>query len=170
MDTFIELDLNPAKVVALYPEIVAGRLAVPSERWIPLFGGPEPARVDSVSSLVSGLDEQDQVKEKESGESPSLESGGGVPGTGVGSVKPPIGSKGDLSSPPNSKSKRGAPGQFSVLFPKTSLTDWADSFRPKQVRRDPRPLPVRPAPQARRRARVRAHHAADPVPQDRPAV
>lgn len=42
IDTFTELDLNPAKVVALYPESVAGRLAVPADRWIPLFGGPEP--------------------------------------------------------------------------------------------------------------------------------
>lgn len=43
IDTFLDLDINPAKVVALYPEIVAGRLSVPQERWISLFGGPEPA-------------------------------------------------------------------------------------------------------------------------------
>ncbi|KAI5122751.1 hypothetical protein M0805_009834 [Coniferiporia weirii] len=42
MNTFIALDTNPAKVVALFPESVAGRLHVPPERWIPLFGGPEP--------------------------------------------------------------------------------------------------------------------------------
>jgi len=131
MDTFIELDLNPAKVVALYPEIVAGRLAVPSERWIPLFGGPKPARVESVSSSASGTDEQDQVKETESGESSSIEPGRGVLGMGVGSVKPLTESKED---PPNPKSKRGAPGQFLVPFHKTSLMDLADPFRPKQVR------------------------------------
>ena len=34
--------MNPAKVVALYPESVSGRLAVSSDRWMPLFGGPEP--------------------------------------------------------------------------------------------------------------------------------
>lgn len=40
IDTFIELDFNPAKVVALYPEVVAGRLSVPQEGWISLYGGP----------------------------------------------------------------------------------------------------------------------------------
>ncbi|PCH42287.1 rab guanyl-nucleotide exchange factor [Wolfiporia cocos MD-104 SS10] len=40
VNTFIELDINPAKVVALYPESVAGRLSVPQDDWIPLFGGP----------------------------------------------------------------------------------------------------------------------------------
>ncbi|EJD06913.1 uncharacterized protein FOMMEDRAFT_117970 [Fomitiporia mediterranea MF3/22] len=42
LNTFIELDINPAKVVALYPEVISGRLHVPQERWISLFGGPEP--------------------------------------------------------------------------------------------------------------------------------
>jgi Vam6/Vps39-like protein vacuolar protein sorting-associated protein 39 len=42
IDTFLELDINPAKIVALYPEAVAGRLSVPEERWIALFGGPAP--------------------------------------------------------------------------------------------------------------------------------
>ena len=40
INAFIELDVNPAKVVALYPEIVAGRLSVKREKWITLFGGP----------------------------------------------------------------------------------------------------------------------------------
>ncbi|KAI6042930.1 vacuolar sorting protein 39 domain 1-domain-containing protein [Pisolithus marmoratus] len=40
INTFLELDLNPAKVVALYPERVAGRLSVPQDEWVPLFGGP----------------------------------------------------------------------------------------------------------------------------------
>ena len=42
IDAFIDLDINPAKVVALYPENVSGRLHVATEKWIPLFGGPEP--------------------------------------------------------------------------------------------------------------------------------
>ncbi|KAJ7760728.1 hypothetical protein DFH07DRAFT_430267 [Mycena maculata] len=50
LDTFIALDINPAKVVALYPEAVAGRLSVPQDAWIPLFGGPAPAPVDNVST------------------------------------------------------------------------------------------------------------------------
>jgi hypothetical protein len=40
INTFIELDFNPAKVVALYPDNVAGRLSVPQEKWISLYGGP----------------------------------------------------------------------------------------------------------------------------------
>lgn len=40
---FIDLNVNPAKVVALYPESISGRLSVPQEEWIPLFGGPRKA-------------------------------------------------------------------------------------------------------------------------------
>ncbi|TFL04184.1 hypothetical protein BDV98DRAFT_591033 [Pterulicium gracile] len=36
---FNELDVNPAKVVALYPESISGRLAVGEEEWTVLFGG-----------------------------------------------------------------------------------------------------------------------------------
>lgn len=41
IDVFTELDLNPAKVIALYPDSVSGRLVVPSNKWISLFGGPQ---------------------------------------------------------------------------------------------------------------------------------
>ncbi|KIJ07903.1 hypothetical protein PAXINDRAFT_164538 [Paxillus involutus ATCC 200175] len=40
IDTFLDLDINPAKVIALYPERVAGRLAVRPEQWVSLFEGP----------------------------------------------------------------------------------------------------------------------------------
>ncbi|KIM35275.1 hypothetical protein M413DRAFT_449849 [Hebeloma cylindrosporum] len=53
IDTFIELDFNPAKVVALYPEAVSGRLFVPQEKWIPLYGGPVPVDADQTSSESS---------------------------------------------------------------------------------------------------------------------
>jgi len=53
IDTFIELDFNPAKVVALYPDAVAGRLSVPQDGWIPLYGGPTPVEPD---------DSQDSIK------------------------------------------------------------------------------------------------------------
>lgn len=43
INAFIDLNINPAKVVALYPESIAGRLSVPQEEWIPLFGGPREA-------------------------------------------------------------------------------------------------------------------------------
>ena len=40
INAFLDLDVNPAKVVALYPDKVAGRLAVKRDEWIALFGGP----------------------------------------------------------------------------------------------------------------------------------
>ena len=66
IDTFLELDFNPAKVVALYPESVAGRLAVPQDRWIPLYGGPKPPDVESNSPEGSGsAPEGDKEKPKD---------------------------------------------------------------------------------------------------------
>ncbi|KAJ7123344.1 vacuolar sorting protein 39 domain 2-domain-containing protein [Mycena filopes] len=58
IDTLIALDVNPAKVVALYPEAVAGRLSVPQDAWIPLFGGPAQPGLDedSTSSTPSPTD------------------------------------------------------------------------------------------------------------------
>ncbi|KAJ6608678.1 hypothetical protein B0H10DRAFT_516741 [Mycena sp. CBHHK59/15] len=50
IDTLIALDINPAKVVALYPEAVAGRLSVPQDSWIPLYGGPVHTAADDGSS------------------------------------------------------------------------------------------------------------------------
>lgn len=56
IDSFLELDLNPAKVLALYPERVAGRLSVPQDDWIPLFGGPPN------QSLLPGNDDATSMK------------------------------------------------------------------------------------------------------------
>jgi hypothetical protein len=42
INTFINSDINPAKIVALYPEEIAGRLAVPESGWIELHGGSKP--------------------------------------------------------------------------------------------------------------------------------
>ncbi|WFD33112.1 Vacuolar morphogenesis protein 6 [Malassezia sp. CBS 17886] len=39
VDSFIDLDMNPARVLALYPSSVAGTLAAPREQWAALFGG-----------------------------------------------------------------------------------------------------------------------------------
>lgn len=39
INIFLELDINPAKVVSLYPDSIAGRLAKPRDQWITLFGG-----------------------------------------------------------------------------------------------------------------------------------
>ena len=40
IDIFIEFDINPSKVVSLYPETIAGQLSTPGENRIVLFGGP----------------------------------------------------------------------------------------------------------------------------------
>lgn len=45
--TFIDLDINPAKVIALYPEAIAGRLSVPRQKWIELYGGKPPKSASS---------------------------------------------------------------------------------------------------------------------------
>ncbi|KAH6909213.1 rab guanyl-nucleotide exchange factor [Coprinopsis sp. MPI-PUGE-AT-0042] len=72
IDTFIELDFNPAKVVALYPETISGRLAVSQERWIPLYGGPERAatnpqpEAEDSQSVASNHSGSQDVEEKES--------------------------------------------------------------------------------------------------------
>lgn len=59
IDTFLELHLNPAKVIALYPESVAGRLSVPQDGWITLLGGPAPTTTDD-SSISSEKGSQEQ--------------------------------------------------------------------------------------------------------------
>lgn len=54
INTFIDLDFNPAKVVALYPDIVAGRLSVSPERWISLYGGPGIDQDTEINSSNDG--------------------------------------------------------------------------------------------------------------------
>lgn len=72
MNAFLELNINPAKIVALYPESVSGRLSVPEEDWIHLFGGPAP----EVRSDKSSGNEPGNLKSSESGsEHPELASG-----------------------------------------------------------------------------------------------
>ncbi|KAJ7645378.1 hypothetical protein B0H17DRAFT_450082 [Mycena rosella] len=66
IDTLIALDVNPAKVVALYPEAVAGRLSVPQDHWIPLFDGPMPAAgVDDDSTPSTPSLSESAPKDKE---------------------------------------------------------------------------------------------------------
>ncbi|KAI0649291.1 hypothetical protein C8Q79DRAFT_949834 [Trametes meyenii] len=49
INAFLDLDINPAKVVALYPESISGRLAVAPDDWIPMFGGPVPKKPEPVT-------------------------------------------------------------------------------------------------------------------------
>lgn len=50
---FLELDVNPAKVVALYPESVSGRLAKPKEEWLSLFGASGTKGIAGLSKTGS---------------------------------------------------------------------------------------------------------------------
>ncbi|KAG6884985.1 hypothetical protein C0993_006817 [Termitomyces sp. T159_Od127] len=68
IDTFIELDFNPAKVVALYPEQVAGRLSVQVNDWIPLYGGPKPITNDTTSTTSSSNDDKPEKEDKDGNE------------------------------------------------------------------------------------------------------
>ena len=56
-----DLNVNPAKVLGLFPELVSGRMSVPREKWIVLFGGRSwPANVPS-----SPKDEQHPSSQEE---------------------------------------------------------------------------------------------------------
>lgn len=49
LDTWIDLDVNPAKIVALYPaDTVSGRLHRDTDEWVELFGGPANGRLPAV--------------------------------------------------------------------------------------------------------------------------
>ena len=50
LDSFVQLNINPAKVVSLYPESISGRLSVPRDQWIQMFGGPPPKAPREVTS------------------------------------------------------------------------------------------------------------------------
>ncbi|XP_006455342.1 hypothetical protein AGABI2DRAFT_187742 [Agaricus bisporus var. bisporus H97] len=54
LDTFLELDINPAKVIALYPEAVSRRLSVPQKEWVSLYGGPAPSPDSASTSPLPG--------------------------------------------------------------------------------------------------------------------
>ena len=90
INTFIELDFNPAKVVALYPDNVAGRLSVSQDKWISLYGGPAFDNKDEdVSSHAHG-DESKNVDStvKDGSDSPT----GSIKGklrTGLNALLPP---------------------------------------------------------------------------------
>lgn len=127
IDTFIELDFNPAKVVALYPEAVSGRLFVPQERWIPLYGGPVPVDDDhaaSESSHDSGSKPAGHVHERTAteifdtlapGGSGSGSVGGRLRRTGLGMFLP-SGHQEDDTASISSKKKPTLHGVSITLF------------------------------------------------------
>lgn len=95
IDALTELDVNPAKVVALYPESVAGRLSITEDRWIPLFGGPEKKQKEGEEEEVTkagspGAAKRGSLQEKDLAEQlGSLSTSGSIRGkfkTGLGSL------------------------------------------------------------------------------------
>jgi hypothetical protein len=90
IDAFIELNVSPAKVVALFPTIVAGRLATPPEEWITLFGGPANTVVQSDTASVTTVEPvpmKEKEKEKEPKRSETVESS-----SSLGRMASPMGS------------------------------------------------------------------------------
>lgn len=67
LSKFMDLEINPAKVVALYPDSIAGRLSVTREEWIPLFGGPKPNVVEP-SAVVDSPEEAGEPASKDADE------------------------------------------------------------------------------------------------------
>lgn len=58
-------------MVALYPDSVAGRLSVPQDKWISLYGGPVIDRRGENASSNIGGDESSSKRPKTRGRSPS---------------------------------------------------------------------------------------------------
>jgi hypothetical protein len=57
MDTFLTFNVNPALVIAMFPaETISGRLHVPRDRWMELFGAVEGARLEPESESPSQAD------------------------------------------------------------------------------------------------------------------
>lgn len=69
INAFLSLDTNPAKVIALYPDSVAGRLSTPKARWFELHGGPSPI------GFVEALDPASPRQESD----PPIEDNASVP-------------------------------------------------------------------------------------------
>ena len=58
LDSFVKLNINPAKVISLYPKSISGRLSVPRDQWIQMLGGPTPKTTrEDVSSPSSSSSE-----------------------------------------------------------------------------------------------------------------
>jgi Vam6/Vps39-like protein vacuolar protein sorting-associated protein 39 len=69
LELFVKLNINPAKVISLYPESISGRLSVPRDQWIQMFGGPTPkAAREATSSSSSSSSELDGDVEEPAGQ------------------------------------------------------------------------------------------------------
>ncbi|KAH0832904.1 vacuolar sorting protein 39 domain 1-domain-containing protein [Lanmaoa asiatica] len=72
INTFLDLDVNPAKVVALYPDKISGRLAVKQEGWIALFGGPATQSKEQSGGGIAGAEDVVSTKLNEGGSKDSV--------------------------------------------------------------------------------------------------
>jgi len=65
LDSFVKLNINPAKVISLYSESISGRLSVPRSQWIQMLGGPTPktTREDASSPSSSSSEHGGGVEE-----------------------------------------------------------------------------------------------------------
>ncbi|TDL20794.1 hypothetical protein BD410DRAFT_750406 [Rickenella mellea] len=79
INTFLALDINPAKVVALFPETVSGRLYIPRDRWISLYGGPDPPSPQPPTSSATATADAPPP----AGESGEVQPGGSEPASHV---------------------------------------------------------------------------------------
>jgi hypothetical protein len=68
INVFLELDTNPAKVVALYPESVSGRLAKPRKEWVGLFGGTPNKGISGLENVAKSGDGRNTSGQKISGD------------------------------------------------------------------------------------------------------
>ncbi|KDN50624.1 hypothetical protein RSAG8_01122, partial [Rhizoctonia solani AG-8 WAC10335] len=133
IEMFLELDMNPAKVIALYPDTISGRLATPREKWIELFGGgvekvgqQEEEEGEKSVAVVEGAEEEEVQKAvaavgvgspptKSHSPPASIMSGGGISsrlkaGLGAMGVRDDSESVKDV---PVSRSKKG-PDEFTL--------------------------------------------------------
>ncbi|KAJ7284535.1 hypothetical protein C8J57DRAFT_1669706 [Mycena rebaudengoi] len=133
-------------VVALYPEAVAGRLSVPQDSWIPLFGGPVHTAVDdeSTSSTPSLADPQrdgtdaphHEKAATETADHPITSGTGTIRGrfkTGLGAFLPSVHKDGDRASiSPKRKPKQTVHGKQNDL-PRSveTLLRYLSDRRPK---------------------------------------
>lgn len=129
VEMFLELDTNPAKVIALYPETISGRLSAPKEKWIELFGGDSSAKkADPVDAeeksvaVVEGVNDDEAQKlaanvgvipasPPEVAYSPPTTSSGGLTGklrAGLGAVGIRDSDADSIREAPVPKAKKGA--------------------------------------------------------------
>lgn len=73
INIFISLDTNPAKVIALYPDFIAGRLSVPRAQWFKLHGGPSPTGFVEATEPFTSSPQQETGTEAQTEETTAVQ-------------------------------------------------------------------------------------------------